>query len=107
MSDDSIQAKRDPTSGRLLPGTPSLNPRGRSQALPEWFTAKGEESLKMLWDYASGANEDRDLSQAKCVLEVIERIYGKAPKALDLTGVDLNPVALALAALANRSKTEA
>lgn len=89
---------RFPIEKRFKPGQ-SGNPAGRPP-LPAWFRARGPEALQHLVEVATGAYEDPKVSRTQAAIEVIDRIYGRAPQAIDVSTPNLSPAAEALLRLA-------
>lgn len=71
-------------SGLFKPGQ-SGNPSGR-RALPEWFRDMGPDALKYMKKVAEGKIKDKKVSRYEACREIADRVFGKAPQAIDLAG---------------------
>lgn len=75
---------RDGATGRFTRGN-RANPGGRP-ALPDWFKAHAEDSLRLLVEVMKGEREDPKISAAQAAIEIIDRVYGKPKQAHEVTG---------------------
>jgi len=91
--------------GRLLPGHSQAGP-GRP-ALPDWFKSGAPEALKHLLAVATGAHPvDDEAIRLRACETVVDRVYGKAPQAVDVTSTsEISPAMRALLDLASTKAT--
>ena len=57
------------------------NPGGGRPPLPEWFKAKAPDALKHMLAVADGTVDDEKISRMQACVEIVNRVYGHAPKA--------------------------
>jgi len=95
--DDARKRAQKPVIGRpFVKGQP---PGPGRPKLPAWFKARGDDALKTLLAAATGIAAEDDPPGAKelaascsdrvrlaAALAVIDRVYGKAPDSLEVTG---------------------
>lgn len=96
---DVIKTYTEPGTGKFAKG----NPGGGRPALPDWFKSGAPDALKHLLAVATGAHPvDDEAIRLRACETVCDRVYGKAPQAVDVTsGGEQSPVVAALLALAS------
>lgn len=115
MTADVPKTYTEPGTGKFAKG----NPGGGRPALPSWLKDKGPDALKVLLAVATGHIEgevtehvQRAIAEAspelvhRAAADLADRIYGKAPQAVDVTSTsEISPAMRALLDLASTKAT--